>query len=75
MRATGPMTVSMAKTPVDQLRAIIKRRKLTQVAVAKMLGKDARTIRRWLQDPKSPGFRECPAWAPELLQVRLRGKE
>lgn len=59
------------RTPAQKLRALLERHELPQVHAAHVLGVAPRTVRRWLAPPGVPSWRECPAWVPELLEVRL----
>jgi len=69
-------------TPNQEFRSLRARLALTGEALARCLGIDARTVRRWEQDPKQKGWRPVPEpilrimrlWADPRLPNALRPK-
>jgi hypothetical protein len=64
--------------PADQgryLRNLMQRCGLTGTAAGDLIGVDGRTIRRWLADAGSPGFRRLPYAAWYTLRMKAEGEE
>ena len=64
--------------PAEQgryLRNLMQRCGLTGAAAGYLIGVDGRTIRRWLADPGTPGFRPMPYAAWYTLRMKSEGEE
>lgn len=59
------------RTQQDVLRAIMTRHGLSGARVGQMVGVDGRSVRRWLADPESRGFRWMPYAAWHTLIAKL----
>lgn len=51
------------------LRDTLARLDLTQTEAARLLGVEARTVRRWCEAPDAPGYRSMPEPVWRLLRL------
>lgn len=57
--------------PVDRLRALIRRHKLTRPQVAELAGVTLKTVESWLASEGSASRRVMPQRAIDLIELRL----
>ena len=59
-----------------KLRKLVEKHSLTRPEIAELLNAPTNTVKNWLRGEGAKGFCPMPAYALELLQIKLReGKE
>lgn len=61
--------------PVDRLRALMRRHKLTRPQVAELAGVTLKTVESWLASEGSASRREMQQRSVDLIELRLAAAE